>query len=324
VARPRVFISSTFYDLRYIREDLERFIQTLGYEPVRHEKGSIPYSKQSPLETSAYREVGLSDIIVCVIGGRYGTDSSTRAGSITQNELAEALQKGIQVYIFVEQNVHGEFSTFQLNKGNKTTKYGFVEDVRVYEFLEQIYALPQNNPITPFSTSADICIFLQAQWAGLFQRFLQEERRLAEINVLQEMKTVAGTLQQLVTFLTEERKNKDDAIKNILVANHPAFRSFANLLKVKYRVFFTDRAELDAWLRARNYVPTKKDTWDEDSKAEWIDKSEKKYIKLTHNIFDNAGRLKPYSENEWQEDWVQEKEIEPPPQLPPLDDDIPF
>lgn len=184
MARPRVFISSTFYDLRYVREDLERFIQTLGYEPVRHESGSIPYSKESPLEESAYKEVALSDIIVCIVGGRYGTDSATRVGSITQNELAEALEKGIQVYVFVEQNVHGEFSTFQLNKDNKETRYRFVDDVRVYDFLEQLYALPQNNAVTPFSTSADICAFLQAQWAGLFQRFLQEERRLSEIKVL--------------------------------------------------------------------------------------------------------------------------------------------
>ena len=171
MARPRVFLSSTFYDLRYIREDLERFIQTLGYEPVRHERGSIPYSKKSPLEESAYKEVALSDIIVCVIGGRYGTESSTRMGSITENELAEALQKGIQVYIFVEQNVHGEFSTYQLNKDNEKIKYGFVDDPRVYAFIEKMYALPQNNPISPFATSADICTFLQAQWAGLFQRF---------------------------------------------------------------------------------------------------------------------------------------------------------
>jgi hypothetical protein len=30
VARPRVFVSSTFYDLRQVRTDLERFIRDLG------------------------------------------------------------------------------------------------------------------------------------------------------------------------------------------------------------------------------------------------------------------------------------------------------
>jgi hypothetical protein len=90
--------------------------------PVRHETGSIPYSKESPLEESAYREVTLSDIIVCIIGGRYGSDSTTREGSITQNELKQALENRIQVYIFVEQNVYSEFSTYQINKENVPTQ----------------------------------------------------------------------------------------------------------------------------------------------------------------------------------------------------------
>jgi hypothetical protein len=89
MTKPRVFISSTFYDLRYIREDLERFVRDMGYEPVRHETGAIPYSREKPLEESAYHEVSQSDIIVCIIGGRYGTESATRDGSITQNELEE-------------------------------------------------------------------------------------------------------------------------------------------------------------------------------------------------------------------------------------------
>lgn len=39
MAKPRVFISSTFYDLRQIRVELDKFIEGLGYEPVRNEEG---------------------------------------------------------------------------------------------------------------------------------------------------------------------------------------------------------------------------------------------------------------------------------------------
>lgn len=31
MAKPRVFISSTFYDLRQVRQDLDQFIMSLGY-----------------------------------------------------------------------------------------------------------------------------------------------------------------------------------------------------------------------------------------------------------------------------------------------------
>jgi hypothetical protein len=76
MAKPRVFISSTFYDLKQVREDLERFIREIGYEPVRNETGVIPYGKEVSPEKHAYREVELSDIIVSIIGGRFGSEST--------------------------------------------------------------------------------------------------------------------------------------------------------------------------------------------------------------------------------------------------------
>jgi len=321
MAKPRIFISSTFYDLRYVREDLERFIVGMGYEPVRHETGNIPYSKKGPLEEAAYKEVALSDVIVCIIGGRYGTESSSRDGSITQNELLEALSKGIQVYIFVEQSVLAEFFTYRLNKDNKDIKYGFVDSIEIYKFLEMIHSLPQNNPVTPFTTSADICDILRSQWAGLFQRFLREEGRLSEIQVLDEMKSVARTLQETVSFLTKERKDSDGAIKTILSMNHPAFRRFAEIASIKYRVFFTNKEELDKWLAARSYNPIKQDSYDKGSVLEWVNKKDKKYIRLTKNIFDDDGKLKPSSAEKWDNNWIELCDLpETAPEMPPSDE----
>lgn len=323
MAIPRVFISSTFYDLRQVREDMERFIKELGYEPVRHETGAIPYGKDNAPETYAYREVELCDIIVTIIGGRFGTSSQYELGySITQNELKRALDRGIQVFIFVEKNVLSEFSTYQINKENKATKYRFVDDVKVYEFIEQLYQLPKNNPITPFETSSDITKFLKNQWAGLFQRFLQEQKRLSEIKVLDEMKTVSSTLQQLVVFLTEERKNKDNAIKSILMTNHSAFKRFADVTNATYRVFFTNKSELNRWLKARGWKPMREDQLDEDSVMEWTNKDREGYMKLTENIFDEQDRLKNYSDEEWNNDWLYFVD-QTTPQADP-DDDIPF
>ena len=222
MAKPRIFISSTFYDLRHVREDLERFIKELGYEPVRNETGSIPYGKQEAPENYAYQEVELSDVIVTIIGGRFGTESQQESGySITQKELRRAFDRNVQVFIFIEQGVLAEFSTYKLNKGNKEVKYQYIDDIRIYEFIEKLYQLPRNNPIAPFQTSKDITEYLRAQWAGLFQRFLREQNRISEIKVLDEVKSVAGTLQQLVEFLTKERKSKDKAIQSILLPITP-------------------------------------------------------------------------------------------------------
>jgi hypothetical protein len=321
MARPRVFISSTFYDLRQVREDLERFIRELGYEPVRNETGSIPYDKSEKLETAAYREVELCDIIVAIIGGRYGTESQDDPGfSISQAELRRALERGIQVFIFVERNVLSEFSTYQLNKTVKKTKYRFVDNVKVYEFVEQVHKLPRNNPIAPFSTSAEIVEYLRAQWSGLFQRFLQEQKRMSEIQILEEMNSTAKTLRELVTYLTEERANKDEAIQNILLASHPAFRRFAELTDTPYRVFFTNESELNTWLKARNWTRIDEERWDEGSYAEWSHTTKSGYLRLAVKLFDKEGRLKVFTENEWQPQWLELRQQQPIDE----DEEVPF
>ena len=158
--------------------------------------GSVPYSKEERLEAAAYREVELCDVIVAVVGGRFGTESEEEPGhSISHVELKRALGRGIQVFVFVDKNVLGEHSTYKLNKGNETIRYSAVNDTRVFEFLDELYALPRNNPITSFEVASDITSYLKAQFAGLFQRFLQEQKRLTEMRVLEEMNSVAKTLK---------------------------------------------------------------------------------------------------------------------------------
>ena len=196
MAKPRVFVSSTFYDLRQVREDLESFISGLGYEAVLHEAGDVAYGKDSPPEGYVHREIEMCDILICVIGGRYGTESQEQPGSsITQLELSTAIRNQVQVFIFIEQAVYSEYSTYSINKETTDIKYRFVDDRRVYEFIELVYRLPRNNPIAPFQTASDIVEFLKSQWEGLFQRFLQDQKRLEEIKALDEMKLVAGTLE---------------------------------------------------------------------------------------------------------------------------------
>ena len=100
MARPRVFISSTFYDLRHVRADLERFIREMGYEPVLNERGNIPYGRDEKIEEYCYREIELADILIAIIGGRYGSGSEHQPYSISQMELKTALKLGKQVYVF--------------------------------------------------------------------------------------------------------------------------------------------------------------------------------------------------------------------------------
>ena len=312
MAKPRVFVSSTFYDLRQVREDLDRFISELGYEAVLHEEGDIAYGKDSPPEGYVHREIELCDILVCVIGGRFGTESQDQPGSsITQLELKSALENQVQVFVFIEQGVYSEYRTYLLNKETSGINYRYVDDHRVYDFIEAVHKLPKNNPITPFHTASDIIEFLKNQWAGLFQRFLQDQQRLQEIRALDEMKSVTGTLGQLVRFLTEERRDKDDAIQQVLLANHPIFHRFQELTRTTYRVFFTNEEELNQWLKVRRWTPISEQWCDDDSYREWNHRNKHEYIKLKEEIFDDGGMLKVYTKDRWKDDWLQLVESAP-------------
>src|SRR3989442_14913498 len=104
MARPRVFLSSTYYDRKYIRAELEGFIESLGFEPVLSEKGHIAYLFDQPLDESCYREARDADIFVLLVGGRYGSAASNqhvlnptfhdRYDSITRKEYAAATARG--------------------------------------------------------------------------------------------------------------------------------------------------------------------------------------------------------------------------------------
>ena len=332
MARPRVFLSSTFYDLHQSREDLDRFIRGLGYDCIRHESGAI-----------AYREVELCDIFVTIIGGKFGSESKEFSGhSITQNEIVRALEKGIQVYIFVERNTLTEYEMWKLNNGNETVKYRFADDIRIYSFIDRLYALPNNNPIVGFNSVSEISTYLLDQWAGLFQRFLGQQSRMQEVSIVEDMRGVASTLREMVDFLSRSSQDTENALKSILLANHPIFARLAKLTKTTYRVYFTDHGEMETWLGVRGWEPADPDLYSKNSVEEFY--SDKYgWIEFKEQLFNESGHLKMYSASEWSDDWIVEvlpakpdtpvsaqptarrtRTIPKAPNFSDMDDDIPF
>lgn len=320
MARPRIFISSTYFDLRAVRADIERFVREIGYDPVLFERGHVAYEKDGPLEDYCYREISSCDVVVAIIGGKYGSQSRDEKNSITQNELKTAIKLGKQLYIFVEKSVHAEYRTYLANKDLKGFKPAAVNDGRVYTFLEEVFGLPAGNPIEPFELPDDIIRYLREQWAGLFQRLLQAAGRKNEVDLMQNLNSTAATLKQLVTFLTDERSKGDQAIKDILLSTHPAFNAIKNADGIKYRVFFSNIEELDALLSSRGFE--KDNVADPSDYIDWDSHRKGFYIRVDGNIFDSEGRLKMITPEYWSSDYIKVIPFERPE--PPVDEDIPF
>jgi Domain of unknown function (DUF4062) len=328
VAKPRVFLSSTFYDLKQVRADIKAFIFSLGYEPVLNDSGSIAYGTEEKLEQYCYREVGVADILVSVIGGRYGSPSQYQPYSVSQMELKTALKHGKQVYIFVEKPVLIEYRTYKRNKTVKDITYDSVDSVKVFEFLDEINQLERNNTTAGFETSQDITDYLKEQWAGLFQRFLQEQLRAREMNAIQNLETTAQTLNQLVKFLTDERRGTSNVIQDILLTSHPIFSALSKLLSVSYRIFFANLKELNRWLLARSFTPVEEQGWDTPEFRKWIKTVSGKVhlLKIRRELFDEADKLRIYTESDWNDEWVtlDISDVPSPRATEISDDDIPF
>lgn len=198
MAKPRIFISSTFYDFKQIRTDIDILIRDLGYEAVRNETGDIPHGMEKKLDEYCYKEIDNVDILVAIIGGRFGSTSSKEEYSITQMEIQEAIKKNKPVFIFIEESVSHEYETYILNKDNGTIKYKYVDDIKIFKFIEHIKGIPRNNPIFTFKSSQDVGKILKNQWAGLFKNYLQENSMKSELNVVKNLEETTRTLNQLV------------------------------------------------------------------------------------------------------------------------------
>lgn len=328
MARPRVFISSTFYDLKYVREDIGRFVRELGYESILFEKGEIPYGKNQRPEEYCYKEIELCDVLVSIIGGRYGSESSEKGYSVTQKELRQALEVGKQVYVFVEKNVQAEYETYKLNKDNENIRFRHVDNRKVYEFLEEVYDLPRNNPIFSFESSQEIVRILKEQWAGLFQRLLSREEDGKQLEIINSLKGTMSTLQNIVKVMLEKNETQSTVIQEIVQFNHPVFFHIQNMFNIKYRVVFTNYKEFSALLEELGYV--KNDSQDPFSDYEewfYISNNTEYTLKVSNDLFDGNSNLMSANEG-WSTELVQlqEKELESKYArvIDIDDDDLPF
>ena len=321
MAKPRVFISSTFYDLKQIRSDLDNFIGSLGYEAVRNEEGDIPYGNSEALENYCYKEIKGVDILISIIGGRYGSNSKKESYSISQMELKTALKENKQIYIFIDKNVYSEYETYVVNKHIEEFQCRFADDKRIYTFIDEIKELNVNNNIKSFEMASDITKYLKEQFAGLFQSFLENQTRIREYDLIKNIENTSKTLNNLVELLKEENKDKDGEVNRILMTNHPLISELKKLLSISYNFYVEGINDLDELLVSLGF------SHKIDDVLTYIWKYESEYKKITliiDNIIFDGETLKYIKNQEWKENYVQLEEQEVVSEDAIDDDDFPF
>ena len=317
MAKPRVFISSTFYDLRQIRVELDKFIEGLGYEPVRNEEGDIPYGKDEALQAYCYKEIANIDVLVSIIGSRYGSagiiKEKEQEYSVSQLELKTALKEDKQVFVFIDKNVFTEYETYILNKNNENVIYKYVDNVNIYKFIEEIKALPHNNNIKGFETAEDITSYLREQFAGLFKQFMLDNKRVKETLIIIDIENTAKTLRELVDYLKEDSQGKDEEINRIIRINHPMVGRLKELLNIHYNIYIEEKRDLEALLKARGYKFNPiEECWERTFNNELLK------LFISEDLFEND-KLKYIKASDWSDDFIKLEKA-----FLQKDDDLPF
>lgn len=195
---PRVFISSTFYDLKQVRNVIGNFIREIGYEPIMHEHSDVAYAQNAPLENDCYTELSSCDIIVSIVGNHFGSKSIANDFSITMNEISQAIKTQKKVYVFVANDVYVENRTYIQNKDSGCFKSAYTDDLKIHEFLADLQAKVTNHVILPFDTTDQIVETLKKQFAGLLQGLLQREASLTEGKTIFDLQETVNQVKRSV------------------------------------------------------------------------------------------------------------------------------
>lgn len=206
MAVPRVFISSTYYDLKEVRNNIGSFVRNMGYEPVMHERSGVAYIQDKPLEEDCYHELASCDIVVCIIGSKFGSQSSNNDMSITMNEVQNAVKHKKKVYIFIARDMFIENRTYEQNKGNGNFKSAYTDDLRVHEFILNLRTEVKVHVVSQFDTTDEIVATLKAQFAGLFQNLLARETSVTEAKSVADLNQATTDIRNVVNMLKEENE----------------------------------------------------------------------------------------------------------------------
>ncbi len=206
MAIPRVFISSTCYDLKYIRENLKYFVKTIGYEPILSEDGAVFYNPVQHTHDSCLSEVPNCQIFVLIIGGRYGGKFKESETSITNEEYREAVKQKIPVFALVENAVYSDHNVFSRNKKNENIDeemilYPSADNTKIFSFIDEVRSNSINNAIVPFRDFSDIENYLKQQWAGMMFSFLSSKNEDTRVS---DMMTHLMGINERIEFMSSQ------------------------------------------------------------------------------------------------------------------------
>lgn len=244
MAVPKVFISSTCFDLSEIREQLKRFVLSFGFEPVLSEYGDVFYHPDLHTHEACVHEVSNCQLFILIVGGRFGGQYiSDKNKSITNAEYEAAKSANIPVFTYIRNNVLNNHHVYKENKNQDFVysisfpaidKQDYAQNI--FQFIDDVRKSPTNNAFEGFDNFNDIEMHLRKQWAGMFFDFLRTREVKSQIDatnhLLSGLKSSHAKLEDLIKSLYRSSVSNleivETSIDNIEILSHT--RNFFNWL----------------------------------------------------------------------------------------------
>ncbi len=238
---PRVFVSSTCYDLQDVRHALRKFITDFGFEPVMSEFGDIFYPYEVHVQDACIAEIEKCNLFVLIIGNQYGSlyyrehEKTNRPSSVTLEEFRKAISVEIPKHVFINRFTQHDYRNFRRHLDQMLKEYfdknevsdkampEAIQTVRsavdeaypfaqaayryIFYFLDEISDLKVNNAILPFEAFSDITEQLKRQWAGLMYEALASSRSVSS-SVVQEVTGRLNGFEKILRQLVSSKKEE--------------------------------------------------------------------------------------------------------------------
>lgn len=175
MAKPRTFVSSTCLDLKDARSVVEQHLIELGHEPLLSDSLTFGVTPKKHSHQACLDQVDNADYFILIVGGRRGGTYIGSQRSITNEEYRRATKRGIPVMTFVSEGV--ETASRIYRKNPKADLSDFVDDARVFDFIDLIRGESEDNWTHTYKTAEDIKRAITAQLAYICLVYSQQTRR---------------------------------------------------------------------------------------------------------------------------------------------------
>ncbi len=301
MASPRIFVSSTCYDLNNYRNNLRSFIERFGYEPVMSDFGDIFYDYNSHVQDACLREIEKCQMFILIIGNNYGSFyhksdlSDLSRDSVTKMEFKQALETKIPKFIFIQKFVKYDYEHFRSFLIKQYTDYFTENDVsdddvesvkkdikdnyqsnypfrqksykHIFSFLDIIYDLSINNAVYGYENSKDIEHQLKKQWAGfLYEKLIEDKKMKVKLENDKNIKHILNTLESIDKRLKyayfETDKICSISPNDLTPATYSQLEHYQDLLdEIINKLIYTNKGNLDIFYFETPVSELEMDMW---------------------------------------------------------------